>query len=801
MGGSTTQVPHGLTHAEARARLERDGPNALPEQRTDVLGMVAEQLRSVFVWMLVGAMAISIAIPVLEHGRPAAADLVDAIVIGVILVLNTLLGVAQAFRAERAIAELARMAASAATVVRDGQPTSVDAREVVVGDVLLLGEGDRVAADGEVAMEAGLAVDASMLTGESVPVEKNAGDIVEMGTLVTAGSGTLVVTATGARTEVGRLAGMLTTTRPPPTPLELQLQVLARWLAWVALAAVGGVMAVGIARGLPVGELLLVAISLGVSMVPEGLPAVVTVSFALGARRMVAARALVRRLDALETLGSVSVLCTDKTGTLTANRMTVVDTWTPTPADAELLQSLAGSCNHASDPSHGDPTETALLGFALERGAARLPIDDEPVPFASERKYMATRHGDRTFYKGAPEVLAGLAVPCPGLLDEAARMASEGRRVLAAGVQDADGPVRLVGLFALEDPPREGAAEAVARAASAGVRTVMITGDHPGTARAIAARTGISGGSVVTGEELDALDDERLSEVVAEASVFARVSPAHKVRICRALQSRGAVVAMTGDGVNDAPALKAAHVGVAMGLRGTEVAREAASIVLADDHFATLVQAIAEGRRSHDNIRRFVLFLLRANFDELLLVLVVFAVGLPVPLLPVHILWINLLTDGLPALALTAEPAEPDIMERPPRPVDEQLLSGEYVGLVVAMFAGAAGALLVFLGTLRTSGSIDVARTATLTFAVLLELAMAFSARTRAPAWSKPLRESPWLVGATGLVLAVHVLVMVTPAAGVLRLTPLPLAVWPVLAGVVAAVFLVLEATKALRRT
>lgn len=388
----------------------------------------------------------------------------------------------------------------------------------------------------------------------------------------------------------------------------------------------------------------------------------------------------------------------------------------------------------------------------------------------------------------------------PEVLEAAGAMASRGRRVLAAAVQDGDGPVHIVGLFGLEDPPRQGVPDAIALARQAGVRTVMITGDHAGTALAIAQRVGIPGPSVTTGPELSALDDTALGELVARCAVYARVSPEHKVRLCRALQDRGEVVAMTGDGVNDAPALKAAHVGVAMGGRGTDVAREASSIVLSDDHFATLVSAIAEGRRSHDNIRRFVLYLLRANVDELLLVLSTFALGLPVPYLPVHILWINLLTDGLPALALTAEPAQADTMARPPRRPGEHLLSGEGWSLAIATAMSFASALAVYLGTLWQTGDVALTRSVTLTYAVVLELLMAFSVRSNEPIWRVPLGSNPYLLWASGGVMALHVALVHTPAGGLLHLVPLAPTTWAMVVSVALAVLLAFEATKLARR-
>ncbi len=796
----------GLSSAEAAERLREHGPNTLPRARTSPLAFVGHQLQSVFVWILMAALVLSIVLPIVEATHQlSATDFIDAFVIGGILVLNTLLGAVQEARAERSIAVLAKMSAPRALVLRDGAAHHVASRDMVPGDRVLLEAGDRVPADLRLLSATSLQVDESALTGESSPVDKGIEPVAEgadlgdrssmawSGTLVTHGSGVGIVTHTGTHTEVGRLAGLLQASKAPPTPLEGQLQRLARALALVALVSVVLVAGVGALQQLPLGELLLVSVSLGVSMVPEGLPAVVTVCFAVAARRMVEHGALVRRLDALETLGSVTVLCSDKTGTLTENRMTVVETWGD---DEALLAEIGISCNHAADATHGDPTELALLRFAEEHGARRRPIDDEPVPFSSEIKYMTTRHGADLYTKGAPERVASLAGSPPEVLAAADDMARRGRRVLAAARATGEGPLEVVGLFGLEDPPRAGAPEAVAVAARAGVRTVMITGDHAGTAAAIAARVGLPVDEVTTGAQIDGLDDAALQARVQSCSVFARVSPEHKVRLCRALQAGGEVVSMTGDGVNDAPALKAAHVGVAMGGRGTDVAREAASIVLADDHYATLVAAIAEGRRSHDNIRRFVLFLLRANFDELLLVLAAFALGLPVPYLPVHILWINLLTDGLPALALTAEPGEADLMDRPPRPPKEHLLEREWFGLAVATLLGFAGAFAVYVGVLWQYDDLPLARSAALSFAVVLELLMAFSARSALPAWRVKWASNPYLLAACGGVLALHLLLLYTPLGVLLHLLPIGLELWAGILALALAIFFGFEATK-----
>ena len=794
----------GLSTAEATARLTRHGPNVLPESQRSMAALVAGQFRDPMVWILLVALGISLAAAMADD---AGEGFVDSFVIGAILVLNAALGIAQEFQAERAIAALEKLQAPQARVRRDGREQLLPARELVPGDVVVLEAGDRLAADGRVLAAAALTVDESALTGEAMPVEKSpepvAADaplaerscLVHAGTLVTGGGGTVLVTSTGLNTETGRIAAMVARTELPQTPLQRRLAQLGRTLGAVALAMCGAVVLIGWWRAWPLLDIGLVGISLAVSAVPEGLPAVVTVCFALGVRRMAAHRALVRRLDALETLGAVTVICTDKTGTLTQNQMTVV----ANEAQHErLLARALASCNHAALPDLGDPTELALVRWAAELGVEPLPIDEETEPFSSERKRMQTRHGEVLWTKGSLEALLADAGPSPALQRAATGMAAQGLRVLAA-METRDGVHRMLGLVGLADPPREGVADAVADAHRAGIRTVMITGDDPVTAQAIGAQVGIAG-PTFTGRDLDAMDAAALDAAVAEGAVFARVSPAHKVLLCEALQARGEVVSMSGDGVNDAPALKRAHVGVAMGLRGTDVAREAAAIVLADDHFATIVGAVREGRRIHDNIRKFVLFLLRANFDELALILTTVALELPLPLLPVHILWVNLATDGLPALALAAEPAEPDVMDRPPRDPKQGLLHGAW-GKLLLTASGSYGLVLGFFLSERAAGvPLDEVRAGTLTLVIALELVQALSSRSDQPLWRVGLRSNPWLLAAVLGVWALHLALVLTPAGALLHLVPLSSGTWLEVAGLTALGLGLFEGLKLLRR-
>jgi Ca2+-transporting ATPase len=801
----------GLSSAEAARRLEEYGPNELPEPRGRIWRLIVRQFDNVLVYILLAALGLSVAIALTEEGAGLGRFL-DAIVIGAILVLNFVFGFAQEFAAERSIAALRKMSATEARVRRDGRLQPVPAREIVPGDVVLLEAGARVPADGKLLSATHLRVDESALTGESLEVKKEPGAVAEdatlsertdrlfSGSLVTRGSAEMEVDATGGRSEMGQIAAAVGATEIPETPLQKRLERLGRILGLVALTLTAVIVVVGMTRDIPMLEVLLVGVSLAVSAVPEGLPAVVTVCFAIGVRQMVQKQALVRRLDSLETLGAVTVICADKTGTLTENRMSVVRTWAAPESDEEELAQIAASCNRAELPNLGEPTELALLRWADdENDVERLPIDDEQIPFTSESRCMQTRHGDRVFLKGAPEVVAERSADAAELLAQAKAFAEDGLRVLAAARVE-DSQVVPVGLWGMSDPPRRGAKEAIEAAKTAGIRTVMITGDAPQTAASIARDVGLRAEPILTGGELAALPPDQRASRIRETNVFARVEPLHKLEILQALQEGGDVVAMTGDGVNDAPALRGAHVGIAMGLRGTDVARGAASIVLADDHYATIVAAIAEGRRIHDNIRRFVLYLLRANFDELLLILASFVAGLPLPLLPVHILWINLMTDGPPALALATEKAERDLMKRPPRPRDSGLLEGEWGRLVWTTLIAFGATLAYFVVQLNRDLPIAEVRTGTLTLAVIFELFLAFSSRTSVPLWqSRPWRNM-WLVGACAAVLVAQVALIYTPPLRTaFHLVPLALEDWLIIGPLAVLMIIPVELWKSWR--
>jgi Ca2+-transporting ATPase len=736
----------GLSAEEALARLSRHGRNELRAQRhRGPAAMLLRQFSDFMILVLLGAAVVSGLI----------GDVKDSFVILVIVVLNAVVGFVQEYRTERAMAALKAMAAVTATVLRDARPLEVSAAEIVPGDVVLLEAGNVVPADLRLVEAVRLKVEEAALTGESVAVDKGDGalDAAELslgdrrnmaykGTTVNHGRGRGLTVATGMDSELGRIASLLDREAEPATPLQVRLAQFGRRLALAAIAICVVVFAVGLVRGEPPVLMFLTAVSLAVAAIPEALPAVVTISLALGARKMVRQHALVRRLQAVETLGSVSYICSDKTGTLTRNRMHVAAIF----AEGELCREWSGRtgqepwrslfdalalCNDArpagDDKAVGEQTEVALYIAARRAGRDKAVLERRlprlcELPFDAERKRMTTFHAAGTrviaFTKGAPEtvldrcteVMRGTRtapVDRGTLLAAAEQMAGDGLRVLAVAcrpwpelpaedaLRESEEGLTLLGFVGLIDPPRSEAKSAVAQCRDAGITPVMITGDHPATARAVARELGILAGEdeVMTGRELARLTLEALAQRVEHVRVYARVDPEQKIKIVKALQDRGQFVAMTGDGVNDAPALRAANIGIAMGRSGTDVARGAAHMVLLDDNFATIVHAVRQGRRLFDNIRKFIRYAVTTNSSEIWTIFFAPFFGLPIPLLPIHILWINLVTDSLPALALAAEPEEKGVMRRPPRPPGESIFAHGmwqhmvWVGLLMAALA------------------------------------------------------------------------------------------------------------------
>lgn len=762
--------PLGLKDEEAKERLERYGLNELIEaKRTSALKIFLRQFKDIFVIMLLVATAIAFV-----SAQAQGESQVDTITIAAIVVLNSVVGFAQEYRSEKAMEAMKKLTAPKARLMRDGKEEIVPAKEVVPGDVVLLESGDRVPADCRLVEVVDLRTDEAVLTGESTQVEKRIGVVEEKApvadrknmvftaTYVTYGRGKAVVTATGMQTEFGKIAEMVQTVEAEETPLKLKLESFAKKLAIIIVLVCAVIFALELlARAGDILDSFITAIALAVSAVPEGLPAVVTVSLALGARELAKRNAIIRKLSSAETLGSTTVICSDKTGTLTKGEMTVRTIYTndkmfevtgvgyeakgqftldgkpieaAKDANLNLLLGASSVCTNASYDGTkiiGDTTEGALIVAAAKAGLTKAQQEEKnprvhEIPFTSERKRMTTVHKTNdnkllAFMKGAPEVVLTrcsrifkdgeptklTARESQKILKTNGQMASEALRVLGVAFKELDhiepedfrelsreeetneqieSGLTFIGLLGMIDPPREEAKEANTMCQQAGIKTIMITGDHKLTAVAVAKDIGIiegnPGGEVLTGDLLDSMTDKEFEDLVENIRVYARVAPEHKLRIVKALKKKGEIVAMTGDGVNDAPALKKADIGIAMGITGTDVTKEAADMVLADDNFATIVKAVEGGRAIFDNIRKFSFFLLRSNFDELALIGIFALVGWELPLLPGMILWINLVTDGAPAIALAMDPAEKDVMQRPPRNPKEGVLHGRIASII-----------------------------------------------------------------------------------------------------------------------
>ncbi|MFO7153062.1 MAG: calcium-transporting P-type ATPase, PMR1-type [Bacillota bacterium] len=806
-----TSLDKGLSSETAKERLKEFGYNELIGKKgPTVFEMFLDQFKDFLVIILIVASLVSILI----------GEVIDSLVIILIVILNAVLGVIQEYRASKALDALKKMAAPEAKVIRDSTVQVIPARELVPGDIVLLEAGNYVPADLRIVESVNLKIDESALTGESVPVEKNAekvlsgevplGDRVNcafMGTVVTYGRGKGIVVSTGMKTEIGMIAKMLESYEEEVTPLQKKLEETGKILGIASLVICGVVFVIGILRGISFLEMFMTSISLAVAAIPEGLPAIVTIVLALGLQRMVKRNSIIKKLHAVETLGSTTVICSDKTGTLTQNQMTATKIYTdgqffsitgegyrPTGdfylddkkvdpkanTALEQLLKIGALCNDAKlekvnqgeDSSNwrilGDPTEGALVVAAAKAGLFTSELEkDQPrlkeIPFDSDRKLMTTIHpwdGKYVAYvKGAPDVLisrskyifkANQVRPLTqDDIEEISKankaMASHALRVLALAYRPLDelpeeptseeieNELIFVGLIGMIDPPRPEAIEAIKTCKRAGIRPVMITGDHKDTAVAIAKQLNLmeNEDDVLTGAELDAMSDEELLKESRRVSVYARVSPIHKLRIVDAIKSNGHIAAMTGDGVNDAPALKKADIGVAMGITGTDVAKETADMILVDDNFASIVAAVEEGRVIYSNIRKFIFFLLSCNIAEILIIFVSMLAGLPVPLKPIQLLWINVLTDAFPALALGMENKEPDIMQKPPRKPDEPIIDRRMCWqIAIQSFFMTVAVIGVFVYALKTTADVEKARTFAFTTLILSELLRAYTSRS-----------------------------------------------------------------------
>jgi P-type Ca2+ transporter type 2C len=857
----------GLSAEEAGDRLADVGENRIQRVAQDPAWRVlVDQFRSPLILLLLIAAAVA----------GAVGEARDAIVIASVLSINAIIGFVQEYRAQKSMASLQELLTFTARVRRDGGEQEIDGAELVPGDVVLLEAGDRVPADGRILEARDVSVDESTLTGESTPVDKQTDPAAPdaplaertseafTGTSVVRGEATLIVTRTGMDTQMGQISAEMRKGENRASPLEARLGALATKLAAIALVAAATVVAVGMLRGDTFGDALIDGVVLSVASIPEGLPAIVTVTLALGMQAMAKRGAIVERLDSIHTLGATTVVCTDKTGTMTLNQMTVRVVHADdrrfevsgegyetdgdiTVADGQEadpprgLLEIAALCNDAElrdGEMDGDPTEGALVVLVEKAGLVKSELEQElpriaDVPFSSDRKYMATFHEDgdeiRLLVKGAPAVIFDLCSTVAGAdgdvdLDDDRRRewddrvetsSDDGLRMLALAQRRCDRPpddasedelaemvdgLRLEGLVGMEDPPRPDAADSIAEAREAGIQIKMITGDHAGTARAIAERLGIEG-DVIEGSELDDLDDEELAERIDHVGVLARVDPHHKVRIVDALNARGHVVAMTGDGVNDAAALERADVGVAMGQRGTEVAKEAADVVLTDDRIETIVLAVRRGRTIFDNIITFVRFNLATNLGALLTILIARVIGLPTPFTPLQVLWVNLIMDGPPAMALGADPPQPDVMQRPPRDPEAKILDRRRI-ITLGVLGGWMAAVTLVVFAVSRGSSDERGLTMAFTTFVLFQVFNAVNVRNGwHSVFSKRTLTNPALWIALVSVTALQVVVVqVSPVADIFGAEPLPLTGWLVAIGCASSIVVLSEAARALRR-
>ena len=861
----------GLTENEAKQRLEKYGINEIEKRKkVTALQIFVRQFTSFIVIILLAAIVISLLI----------GERLDAIVIAVIVILNGLFGFIQEYKAEKAIEALRKLTALKASVLRNEKEIEIDSKELVQGDIILLETGSKVPADARLIQVAALQVDESSLTGESVPSKKiseplkvgttvtDQENMVFMGTIVTKGRAKAVITNTGMNTEIGKIAEMIQEVKEKLTPLQEKLKQFGKWLGFVTIGICAVVFGVGVLKGYLalgvienayVSEMFLAAVALAVAAIPEGLPAIVTISLALGVRRMVKRNALIRQLPAVETLGCTNVICSDKTGTLTKNEMTVREIYAndtlikvtgegyspkgkfmhaeseiSDTKNIELLLRIGALCNDSrlnlNDKWEifGDPTEGALLvsagkaGFKKTELEKQFPRIDE-IPFDSERKCMTTIHKinreNVAYVKGAPDIILDRCnyiymngkvnklteKEKRGIIKINQDMADKALRVLGFAYKALDEKYRtiteeiesdlvFVGLQGMIDPPREEVKEAIAKCKTAGIKTILITGDHKLTAIAIARELGLfkEGDKALSGEELDKLTDESLIGVVEDVVIYARVSPEHKVRILTSLKKKGYIVAMTGDGVNDAPALKRSDIGIAMGITGTDVAKEASDMVLTDDNFASIVNAVEEGRGIYTSIKQFVQYTLSSNLGEILVIFMAILIGWPLPLIAIQILWVNLLTDGLPGLALGLDPFSKDIMKMPPRKREENIICKEVIQniFIVGLVMG-IGTLFMFY-----SYGIETIKAKSIAFTTLIMFQLFNVLTYRAKNFRINIKTSKFLIGSVIISVLMQFAVLYTPLNIAFKTVPLGLLDWIKILLVSCTLYIILESRK-----